>query len=213
MIVPTRTQRRRGGRRVETISTNGALTDLAASVGGGKSYAAAQTSWAAWCQARLDPSIERGTPKAQTGRAHLLPEAYGAAKDEVRALKERAAAKLKTETARAVAEARRRAEEAWGGRVAAVRRLWASQAAQERQEAVATATAPLEAENAVLRLQRDQERDRARAAEERARHLADAVRHAVSQRNEAWERDRALEGRSRGVERPAASAPRGARSA
>lgn len=91
MLVPVRTQRSRTGKGTLRISTNGALSDLAASTGEARSYAAAQTSWAAWCQRALDPVIQRGTPREQTGARHMRPEAYGAMRDALRASARRAA--------------------------------------------------------------------------------------------------------------------------
>jgi hypothetical protein len=91
-IVPVRVQRSRGGRETLRISTNAALQALCDETGEAKSFAAAQTSWATWCQRTLDSTLERGTPREMTGAQHLRPEEYGRVADELGELREQIAA-------------------------------------------------------------------------------------------------------------------------
>lgn len=58
------------------ISMNKALHEIQARHGRRKSYEALQDSWADWCQAKLAPSIQRGTSKIITKAEHLEVEEY-----------------------------------------------------------------------------------------------------------------------------------------
>ena len=60
-----------GNRTRDFIMTNRALTELQHRTEERRSYSAVQTSWAAHCQAHLDPAILRGEYKAQTGAEHV----------------------------------------------------------------------------------------------------------------------------------------------
>lgn len=102
------------GKQKPQISVNKALQELHASHPGEKtSYAAMQTSWAEYAQARLDPALQRGNPDAN--RPHLPPDAFKAAAEQARRDAERVAEALldeaRGEAAKIVEEAQRAALE------------------------------------------------------------------------------------------------------
>ena len=68
------------------------------------SYSALQDSWHEYARRRLSPDIERGLPKAETGREHLSPEDYGVA---LRLEAERGERELRDLHAKTVAAQRR----------------------------------------------------------------------------------------------------------
>lgn len=160
--------------------------------------------------------LEARTEKPNSAPDRLEPEAFGAYRDALAAARrlreqgEAYKARTKAQALKMLQDARERSDallrplETLGGRVWALRNHMSRKAAQEREEAIATAVATLEAENASLRLRRDQERDRARKEEARARHSADAVRHATLQRDEAYAALAAAEAGSSPVVRRAA---------
>ena len=73
ILVPVEKLSLGGREKKPTISTNRALERLAVAEGMAKyrGYAAMQESWARWAQAHIDPRLERGTSKIETGREHL----------------------------------------------------------------------------------------------------------------------------------------------
>ena len=68
------------------LAPSAARGDLAEQMGRKRSqqYTALQDSWAEFCAAHLDSEIQRGNPKADTGKGHLSPEEYGLQKDIAR---------------------------------------------------------------------------------------------------------------------------------
>lgn len=81
------------GKQKPQISVNKALQELHSNHPGEKtSYAAMQTSWAEYAQARLDPALQRGNP--DPNRPHLPPDAFKAAAEQARRDAERAAEAL-----------------------------------------------------------------------------------------------------------------------
>jgi len=176
-IVPVRTQRSRGGRETVRISTNGALTELAASVGEQKSYSAAQTSWAAWAQRTLDPALQRGVPRSETTAQHLAPEAYGRVQDELRDAAARLVA-TRNEAERLVHQGRewiadvRSQAEAERDRLLAPVRTWRDRTAFLRRQEEAQQKQAIDlaraAGEATGRVAASPERDRLTRAEARA---------------------------------------------
>lgn len=166
-IVPTQVQRSKAGSEKTRISTNSALQALCDQTGERRSYAAAQTSWATWCQATLDPALERGRPREETGAEHLRPEEYGRVADELTVLREQVA-RLETQRA-GLASALEEAE----AKLAMVQ--------AERDEA-RLATQRL--------LERAQEAARAKVAEAQRR-AQETTRKAVEEAQELQERGRA----------------------
>ena len=108
---PIREQGRKGSRR-NFVAVSQALDELAARNGRVKTYEALQDSWAAWAQRELSPELERGRPKAETGRQHLTPEGYGQAVESgVVAMHEKALAIL--EEAKAIERGTKRRRRRW----------------------------------------------------------------------------------------------------
>ena len=92
------------------------------------SGAAMQSSWARWCQQKLDARIERGASKEITGREHVHAEVYAAEAEKAKA----EAARI---VAEAHAEAQRATERANEASAALLARLGPLQAAVEALEA------------------------------------------------------------------------------
>lgn len=184
-IVPIRIQRSRGGREILRISTNGALANLAESVGEQKSYVAAQTSWSAWAQRTLDPALQRGVPRSETKARHLAPEAYGRVQDELREARAEVVA-IRNEAQRIVQRGRE-----W---IAQVR----VQAEAERDRLLAPVRS-WRGRTAFLRRQEEE-------AQEKALMLVRAEGEEVGRVTVALERDRLIraEARVRAAEREAA---------
>ena len=68
------------------------LVEIAKKAGIKMSYTALQTSWAKWCQSRIDPTILRGRPVEETGAKHLPVDRFKAvAAAEMRRAEEQAA--------------------------------------------------------------------------------------------------------------------------
>lgn len=57
----------RDSRGKAVISTQKALTELVRQTRETTEYSALQTSWASWCAAHIDPSIQRGTRRREVG--------------------------------------------------------------------------------------------------------------------------------------------------
>jgi hypothetical protein len=84
---PVREQRHKSGKSKAVISCRKAKEELLASERALEpdlktSGAAMQSSWARWCQKRLDPRLERGKPKAETGAVHENADLYARIADE-----------------------------------------------------------------------------------------------------------------------------------
>lgn len=147
-----------------------------------KSYAAMQSSWAAWAAANLDTRLERGDPAEKTTAKHINPTAFKALAEErariladaqadaerIRKAARRSMDEVRT---RADAEAARAALEAEKTREARQTRLEAEKATSEAlraaQEAGAALTATQEQVN-------EAKADLARAAAQRDAVLAEA---------------------------------------
>ncbi|WP_089885065.1 hypothetical protein [Citreimonas salinaria] len=111
LVAPVRMQRHKTGAERPTISGRKAREELLAQErafdpAATTATAAMQSSWARWCQAHLDPRIERGTPKRLTRREHVHAEVYGQIRDEVREeLRASLRAEVREELARSEVEA------------------------------------------------------------------------------------------------------------
>lgn len=86
---PVREQRHKNGSSKVVISCRKAKEELLATERTldpeiRTSGAAMQSSWARWCQQTLDPRIERGQPKAETGREHVHADIYSKIANEAR---------------------------------------------------------------------------------------------------------------------------------
>jgi len=84
---PVREQRHKSGKAKKVISCRKAKEDLLASERALEpdlktSGAAMQSSWARWCQKRLDPRLERGKPKTETGALHENADLYARIAEE-----------------------------------------------------------------------------------------------------------------------------------
>lgn len=89
LVAPVRVQKHKSGVRKLVISGRKAREELLAEEQSldasiSTATAAMQSSWARWCQLRLDSRIERGTPKRLTQREHLHADIYARIKEEVR---------------------------------------------------------------------------------------------------------------------------------
>ena len=78
---PVREQRHKSGKAKKVISCRKAKEELLASERAidpdlKTSGAAMQSSWARWCQKRLDPRLERGKAKTETGAVHENADLY-----------------------------------------------------------------------------------------------------------------------------------------
>lgn len=86
---PVREQRHKSGKSKTVISCRKAKEELLATERAldasiRTSGAAMQSSWARWCQQRLDARLERGQPKAETGREHVHADLYAKTAEEAR---------------------------------------------------------------------------------------------------------------------------------
>jgi hypothetical protein len=86
---PVRQQQHKGGTSKAVISTRKAKEELLAAEqaldpGLKTSGAAMQSSWARWCQQKLDVRLERGQSKEQTGRDHIHADVYAKVAQEAR---------------------------------------------------------------------------------------------------------------------------------
>jgi len=95
---PSRIQGRRGGKQTLTISPNMVKNELKAKWKTPNSGAAMQSDWAQWAQRHLDPTIQRGRPKEQTGRDHVHAELYKKFANQTRAEAEEANRKFIEQT-------------------------------------------------------------------------------------------------------------------
>ena len=129
------------------------------------SGAAMQSSWARWCQQRLDARIERGASKEATGREHIHADVYAAE-----------AEKAKTEA---------RAELGEIAAEAARERQRAAQAASERQREEQATRAAQEAQRAAERAAEAAERRREEAERAAAEITSLAHRDAQTIRDNA----------------------------
>lgn len=77
-VAPTAEQKHKSGKSKLTVSVNKALEALSVQHEGKKSrqYSALNTSWAEFAQANLDPRLQRGKPKSETGKEHIPPDRY-----------------------------------------------------------------------------------------------------------------------------------------
>lgn len=77
-VAPTSQQKHKSGQSKLVISVNKALEALAIEHEGKKSrqYSALNTSWAEYAAAELDPRLQRGKPKSETGKEHIAPDKY-----------------------------------------------------------------------------------------------------------------------------------------
>ena len=79
-IAPLAEQKHKSGRSKLTVSVNKALEAISLQHTGKKSkhYAGLNSSWADYARQHLDPQLQRGRPKSETGVEHLGPDAYRA---------------------------------------------------------------------------------------------------------------------------------------
>ena len=115
---PVRDQAHKSGKSKKVISCRKAKQELleaeqARDSALKTSGAAMQSSWARWCQQRLDARIERGQSKEETGREHIHAEVYAREAEKARAEALRAA---KAEAAQTRGGPRRAPEGRAGGR-------------------------------------------------------------------------------------------------
>lgn len=86
---PVREQKHKNGTSKAVISCRKAKEELLAAERAldptlKNSGAAMQSSWARWCQQKLDPRIERGVSKELTGRNHIHADVYAKTAEEAR---------------------------------------------------------------------------------------------------------------------------------
>ena len=86
---PVRQQHHKSGKSKAVISCRKAKEELLATERAldasiKTSGAAMQSSWARWCQQRLDVRLERGQPKEETGREHVHADIYAKTAEEAR---------------------------------------------------------------------------------------------------------------------------------
>jgi hypothetical protein len=86
---PVREQRHKSGKSKTVISCRKAKEELleterARDASIKTSGAAMQSSWALWCQQKLDVRLERGQPKEETGREHVHADLYAKTAEEAR---------------------------------------------------------------------------------------------------------------------------------
>lgn len=86
---PVREQRHKSGKSKTVISCRKAKEELLATERAldasiRTSGAAMQSSWARWCQQKLDARLERGQPKEETGREHVHADLYAKTAEEAR---------------------------------------------------------------------------------------------------------------------------------
>ncbi len=145
---PVRQQRHKSGKAKPVISCRKAKDELLASERKHDSAlktsgAAMQSSWARWCQQRLDARIERGQPKEATGREHIHADVYAAEADAAKAAAQADLQRLRQEQSD-LAQAH---AEATGALHSATERL---QEAQRQAETLEATVAPLRAAVAAL---------------------------------------------------------------
>lgn len=75
---PIREAKHKSGKSKSSISVRKAVMELQEKHGLKNAWAAQQTDWAQWAQANISPDLKRGTPKKQTDRENVSPEAYAA---------------------------------------------------------------------------------------------------------------------------------------
>jgi len=90
-LSPIREQKHKSGKSKQVISCRKAKEELLAAERAldpsiRTSGAAMQSSWARWCQEKLDSRIERGTPKEETQANHIHADVYAKAAEETRQL-------------------------------------------------------------------------------------------------------------------------------
>lgn len=112
-IAPLAEQHHKSGKSKLTVSVNKALEALSLQHTGKKSkhFAALNTSWAEYASAHLDPRLQRGRPKDETGAEHVGPDRYRAMMQEAQAARD-AARRATMEAQQAQNEARKAEEEA-----------------------------------------------------------------------------------------------------
>lgn len=86
-VAPTAEQQHKSGKSKLVVSVNKRLDELAARHGGrqGRHYSALNDDWSQYAQQHLDPRLQRGKPKAESGKRHVLPDAYRAMMQEAEA--------------------------------------------------------------------------------------------------------------------------------
>lgn len=107
-FAPIRQQKYKGRTQTKSIiSVNMCLEQTAVSLGypKGSHYTALNTGWAKFAQQHLDPAIERGTPRSDTGKEHLTPRQYKAEKRAEKKAADAAAAEQKAIEQTSVLEA------------------------------------------------------------------------------------------------------------
>ncbi len=134
---PVRDQAHKSGKSKKVISCRKAKQELleaeqARDSALKTSGAAMQSSWARWCQQRLDARIERGQSKEETGREHIHAEVYAREAEKARAEALRAA---KAEAAQILAEAHAERQRAAQEAAEALRAARAAQEATRAAEA------------------------------------------------------------------------------
>lgn len=121
-VAPTAQQKHKAGKSKLTVSVNKCLDELAMKHRGkqGRHYSALNDSWAQYAQEHLDPRLQRGKPRAESGKSHVPPDAY-------RAMMQEAEAKLSE------AQERERALQAQAADLAAQRDMLANQEGHARR--------------------------------------------------------------------------------
>lgn len=106
-IAPTSEQRHKSGKSKLTVSVNKALEAISLKHTGKKSkhYSALNTAWAEYARAHLDPRLERGKPKGETGIEHVGPDQYRTMMQEAEAAR-KAAREAETRARKVEADAR-----------------------------------------------------------------------------------------------------------
>ena len=154
---PVRQQSHKGGTSKPVISCRKAKDELLSAERVNDpslktSGAAMQSSWAHWCQQKLDPRIERGQSKAETGREHVHAEVYASETERAKEAARAALEALEAEKRAAMAEVeteRQKAIEAAGERLRIIKRAEAE--AVEIRRAAAPRLTALESEVRELR--------------------------------------------------------------
>jgi len=106
-IAPTAEQKHKSGKSKLTVSVNKALEAISLKHTGKKSkhYSALNTAWAEYARAHLDPRLERGKPKGETGIEHVGPDQYRTMMQEAEAAR-KAAKEAEARARKVEAEAR-----------------------------------------------------------------------------------------------------------
>lgn len=173
-----------------SISVNKALKALQEEYGERTSYAAMQSSWAAYAQAEMDMSLDRGISASETSRGHVSPEAYKAGYEAGAQAGAAEAAESRREALRAAQEAKKARQDRMEAQAAleATHRslvaLRAKEAALQQQvETLSRETARL---SAALHLARNLYASITETIRQVVPKIADEL---IARIDQAWERD------------------------